>query len=68
VSDFWCDLCPTAWNAVGSTFHLQQPDWQGAALRMEQNTPTERKSQRESERVRERVRKRDRERESERAR
>jgi len=34
VSDFWWDLCPTAWSAVGSTLHLQQPDWQAAALRM----------------------------------
>jgi len=34
VSDSWWDLCPTAWSAVGSTLHLQQPDWQAAALRM----------------------------------
>jgi len=33
VSDFWWDLCPTAWSAVGSTLHLQQPDWQAATLR-----------------------------------
>jgi len=34
VSDFWWDLGPTAWNAVGSTLHLQQPYSQAAALRM----------------------------------
>jgi len=34
VSDFWWDLGPTTWNAVGSTIHLQQPYWQAAALRM----------------------------------
>ena len=34
VSDFWWGLGPTAWNAVGSTLHLQQPDCQAAALQM----------------------------------
>jgi len=34
VSDVWWDSGPTARNAVGSTLHLQQPDWQAAALRM----------------------------------
>jgi len=33
VSDFWWDLGPTSCNAVGSTVHWQQPDWQAAALR-----------------------------------
>ena len=34
VSDFWWNLGPTAWNVVGSTLHLQQPDWQATSLRM----------------------------------
>jgi len=34
ASDFWWDLNPTAWSAVRSTLHLQQPDWQATAPRM----------------------------------
>jgi len=38
-AEMGCGRClvgfgPTAWNAVGSTLHLQQPDLQAAALRM----------------------------------